>query len=252
MSAIMELSSISVRYSDQNVIDALSLEVNEGEILGVMGPNGAGKSTLLRIMSGIERATSGVITFSDKQLSKLAPRDRARSIAVVHQSNFFPFSIKSLDVVLMGLWPYMPPFGFESKHDVEQAMTAMEMCDCAAFAHRDVNLLSGGERQRVMIARALAQKPRLLLLDEPTSFLDLGHVIALRNIIKRLAKERSMTVVCALHDFGFASSTCDRVLLMRAGRSISVLPPVEALSPQHIKTAFGVDVEVNKCCSNFI
>lgn len=246
MSALMKLNSVSVVYEGRRVLDSLSASVNGGEILGVMGPNGAGKSTLLRIMSGVEKPNVGDILLCERPFESFKPRERAKLIAIVSQGNYFPFSIKCIDVVLMGRWPYMPPFGFESRRDIEEARSVMHVCDCEEFADRDINSLSGGERQRVVIARALAQKPKLLLLDEPTSFLDLGHVIALKKLVQKLSREHGVAVVAALHDIDFALSVCDRVVLLKAGVQISAGVPETALNPKNMQTTFGASVKISR------
>ncbi len=233
--------SVSARYGVCEVLKGVSLDVRAGEIVSLMGPNGAGKSTLIRLISGVEKPATGEVLLYGENLAEIDRREAAKKIAVVHQRSSFPFPVRCVDAVLMGRWPYMPPFGFESKKDVTAAILAMKACDCEGFASRDINSLSGGERQRVLMARALAQDPSVLLLDEPTAFLDLGHVARLKDLILRLAFEKSMAIVCAAHDPSFVAALGGRVMFLKDGRTVAEGVVKDALHPGNIKETFGVE-----------
>ncbi len=223
-------------------VDAVSFAVSPGEIVGVIGPNGAGKSTLLSLIAGNRKPSSGDFFLFGKPNREMTCRERAKKIAFVAQSPSIAFSITALETVLMGRAPHVPATGFESKLDIDIALDAMKMVDCEEFADRDISELSGGERQRVFLARAIAQQPEALIMDEPTTFLDIGHLSALRKTIEKLRDQLGMTVIIAAHDINFASALCSRILLMRDGRIISDGTPEETIRSDRLTAAFQTEV----------
>jgi cobalamin transport system ATP-binding protein len=241
---MLRLDDIHFSYDEISVLKGVSLEINHGEIVGIMGANGTGKSTLLKLMSGALTPGRGRISFLNEQLSSLSPNQRAKRIAMVPQESVVPFSFTALEIVLMGRAPYLPPFGFESRGDVRQAHDAMERTDCIELADRDINTLSGGEKQRVMLARALAQCPELLLLDEPTSFLDIRHTAEFIGVLKKLNRSGGITIVCAIHDLNLAASFCQRIVLIKNGGVIANGSVDEIIDRDIIRKAFDIDVHV--------
>jgi iron complex transport system ATP-binding protein len=241
---MIELAGVSFSYGGRsNAICDVSLEVLRAEVLCILGPNGAGKSTLVKLMSGLLNPSCGSISIDGHMLSSMHPRTRARKIAVLAQGARAPFGFTALEIVMMGRTPHVSALGFESKNDIAKAFEAMKATDCDEFAARPISELSGGERQRVFLARALAQEPQILILDEPTTYLDLLHTTRLREIIKSL-NSGGMTFVCALHDISLASSICDRICFFKEGRIAALGRPNEILTPGLIEDVFGVRPEI--------
>jgi len=250
------VEGLSFRYrSDQTgrswTLDAVSFAVKPGEVLGIVGPNGSGKSSLLKLLAGLLRPTLGDIQMAGQSINRLEPRMLARMIAVVPQEfvQVFPFTVA--ETVLMGRFPHQPAgwwslgMGDESEADLLVAHRAMMDADVAGLADRLLSDLSGGERQRVMIARALAQEPAILLLDEPMAFLDINHQIDMCGLIRRLNRERALTVVIVSHDLNVASQLCDRLVMLKEGRVCLIGTPAEAIRQDVLKTVYGCDVVVD-------
>lgn len=230
----------------------LTCEVREGEVLGVIGPNGSGKSTLLKLLGAILAPRQGSIRLHGRALDSFARRELARIVAYVpqHSAVVFPFTLA--EFVLMGRFPHRQSggapgwFGWETAEDVraaEQAMAAMEILHLAGRAVGDV---SGGERQRAVIARALAQAPRILLLDEPTVFLDLRHQLDICLIMRRLNREQGLTVVWVSHDLNLAGQYCDRLLLLQDGALVRLGAPAAVLQPEVIESVYRCPVLVDR------
>ena len=252
----MQVDRVSFRYrTDQPgrhwTVEDLSFDVRAGEVLGIVGPNGSGKSSLLKLLAGLLRPSSGQIRLGSQSIGHIDPHLLARSIAVVPQEyvQVFPFTVA--ETVLMGRFPHRRGswwgmgIGDESEHDLRQAHQAMVETDVVALAGRLVSDLSGGERQRVMIARALAQEPTILLLDEPMAFLDINHQIEICALISRLQRERQLTVVLVSHDLNVASQSCDRVMMLKDGRIVQIGSPMETITPESLHAVYGCDVVVD-------
>ncbi len=229
----------------------LSFHVDAGEILGIVGPNGSGKSSLLKILSGLLPVGEGDVLLGGLSLQKRSQADIARLVAVVPQEyvQVFPFTV--VETVLMGRFPHRTVrwwsmgIGDETANDLACAHQAMIDTDVVSLADRLVSDLSGGERQRVMIARALAQEPKILLLDEPTAFLDINHQIEICSLIARLRAERRLTVVLVSHDLNVASQYCDRVLMLKEGELCRIGSPEETIRPDVLRMVYGCDVVVD-------
>ena len=243
---VYKIENLSFGYENERIIKELSFEVEKGEILGIIGPNGSGKTTLLRLLSGVLHPWSGRVSFVGKDLRRMRRKEIARRVAVVPQQSFiiFPFTVR--EIVLMGRAPYLGMFQNEGKRDFEIAEKAMDYTDTLRLAHRHVDELSGGELQRVIIARALAQEPEVMLLDEPTSHLDLKHQMEIFDLIKRLNSEEGMTFVVVLHDLNLAGEYCDRLLLLKEGRAYKMGRPDEVLTAEAIKETYGVNALVTR------
>ncbi len=242
---MIELKNISFSYGAAfDVLQDISLKVGRGEFVGILGPNGSGKTTLLKLISGSLSPKSGAVLIGGRDLRASHHRERARFISVVPQESAIPFSFSALEVVLMGRAPYLPLFGFEKDEDVAVALAAMEVTDVAALAARNVQDLSGGERQRVIVARALAQEPKLFLLDEPTTYLDIGHQMDLYRIVKKKNKEEGLTVVTVLHDINLASTFCDRIVFLKNGTVVADGTPRDVVKYALIKDVFDTEVYV--------
>jgi len=244
MDTLLETKGIAFSYGKTPVLNGVSMRLRWGEVLGIMGPNGAGKSTLLNVMSGVLSPSSGEVLLRDLPLKAIPHHERARSIAVVPQETHIPFPFSALEIVLMGRSPYLPRFGFESRGDVSIALEAMRAIDCESLAHRDIRTLSGGERRRVIIARALAQSPKAMLLDEPTSFLDIKHSSDLARLMKGLAKQCGMAVACVMHDLNLAATVCDRIVFLKQGRIAAEGSPEEVITTETIRSVFNAEIRV--------
>ena len=228
----------------------LDVAVGCGEMLGVIGPNGSGKSSLLKLLAGLVRPQRGTIHLFGSDLQSQTRLSLARQMAYMPQDVSFDFPFSVMDMVLMGRYPYRSGggwslLGWERRDDVAIAHEAMAMTDVQALSDRLVGTLSAGERQRVLLARALAQQPRVLLLDEPTAHLDLNHQLEVCRILTRVHAQLGMTVILVSHDINLASQYCDRIAIMREGHLVSVGSPHEVVHARRLAEIYGCDVLVD-------
>jgi iron complex transport system ATP-binding protein len=240
----LTISNLSVGYHRQLVLRDISLDVGAGEIVALVGPNGAGKTTLVRAVSGVTPVGHGTIRLDGIDVLRLSPTERARRIAVVPQAVHLPDAFTVAEIVMMGRTPHLPLWGGEGKRDCDVAWEAMRRTAVEALADRRVDELSGGERQRVVIARALTQEPRVLLLDEATAHLDLKHQVAVLELVRALAHEHGLAVLATLHDLNQAARYADRVALLAGGELRAVGAPAEVLTPAYLSLAYGLPVSV--------
>jgi iron complex transport system ATP-binding protein len=227
-------------------LGGLSFEVAEGEILGVLGPNSAGKTTLIRLLTKILTPTGGTIEVDGTSLGQLSRAELARRVAVVPQDvpQGLPFTVEQL--VLMGRYPHAPRRFFETSEDIAIAREAMAATSVLDLAQTPVGTLSGGERQRVVLARALAQRPRLLVLDEPTAHLDLRYQVECVGLLRRVNHEQGTTVLLVSHDLNLAGELCDRLLLLAEGRIARLGTPAEVLEETLLEAVYGCAVAVER------
>ncbi len=244
MTAILKTHDITFAYGTTPVLCGITLEVRKSSVTGILGPNGAGKSTLINIMSGMLTPLGGSVFLKDVPLDSFSSAQRARAVAVVTQESHIPFPFTALEIVLMGRAPYLPRFGFESRSDIDIALDAMKATDCDHLSHRDIRSLSGGERRRVIVARALAQKPLVLLLDEPMSFLDIRHSSDLARRLKDLAVNQGIAVCAVMHDITLAAAFCDRIVLLKDGQIAAQGSPREVITTKSLGQAFGIEIDV--------
>jgi iron complex transport system ATP-binding protein len=247
----MQLSAQHVSYSYRRrdgdtpfALHDISLDIRGGSLAGLLGPNGCGKTTLLKLLAGLDRPEHGTVALDGRPLSDLPRRIAARRVAVVPQETHPAFDYSAIEMVLMGRHPHLGAFELEGPRDLAIAHDAMEATGTAHLAHRAYMTLSGGEKQRVIIASALAQEPAVLLLDEPTASLDLGYQIEVASLLRRLNRERGMTMVMATHDLNLAASICDTIVLMRDGRVLAQGSADDALTPATVRALYGVDADV--------
>jgi iron complex transport system ATP-binding protein len=238
--------SFVYRQRDQPALDRVSVNVSRGDLLGILGPNGSGKTTFLRILGGTLRPSSGSVTLDDRPLSQWSRRDIARRIAFVPQETHPPFDFTVLDLVLMGRFPHLGRFALEGPADLAIARQAMAATNTEAFESRMLGSLSGGERQRVAIASALAQRPEVLLLDEPTAALDIGRQFEIQQLLTRLNREHDMTMVLSTHDLNFAATLCRRLVLIRDGRVLADGSTDDVLTAAHVRALYDVDADVHR------
>jgi iron complex transport system ATP-binding protein len=231
-----------VRIGAARLLDRLDLDVAAGEWLTIVGPNGAGKTTLLRALAGVLRPTDGSVLLQGVPSHGLDHRRRARAVAVVPQDPVLPPGMRVGDYVLLGRTPHLAPLGAESRHDVDVAASALERLDVAGLSKRMLDTLSGGERRRVLLARAIAQEASVLLLDEPTTALDLGHQVEVLELVDQLRHAQELTVVSTMHDLSLAAQFADRLALMDRGRVVVTGAADEVLTDEHLGRYYGTAV----------
>jgi iron complex transport system ATP-binding protein len=241
---VLAFDRVSFAYGRTAVLQDLRLEIAPGSITGILGPNGTGKTTLVRLASAALRPTSGRVLLFGDDLETLSARERARRVAVVPQETHPVFEFTVDAIVRMGRAPHLGLLGIEGAQDRRIVGDAMERCDVASVAERSFRALSGGERQRVLLARALAQEAGILLLDEPTAFLDLRHRLAVYALLSGLNRDRGIAIVVVSHDINLAARYCDRLVLLRSGAVVADGTPADVLRPGPIGEVYAVRVEV--------
>lgn len=242
----VRIKNLYVSFGSRPVLRDLSLEVAEGSFFIVIGPNSAGKTTLLKTMAGAVRPRQGQVEIRGVPLNRYAPGELARLVAVAPQRAPADIPFTVAETVLLGRSPHLGWLGREKPQDLELAAEAMAITDVAHLASRPLQQLSGGELQRVIIARALCQQPRLLLLDEPTAALDPAHQVNLMDLMLRLIEDRGLTVVMVSHDLNLAAMYGDRLLLLKEGKSISAGAPPEVLTYDQLEQAYGCALLVDE------
>jgi iron complex transport system ATP-binding protein len=239
----LEVREVSVSLDGNEIVRRVSLSVADGEWVTVIGPNGAGKSTLLRAVGGLVR-WHGTIELFGRPAATLGRRERARLVAMVPQDPVVPPGMVVVDYVLLGRTPYVPPLGRESAADLEAVDAVLDRLDLGGFAGRRLESLSGGERQRVFLARALAQGAKLLLLDEPTTALDIGHQQEVLELVDQLRRDAGLTVLATMHDLSIAGEYADRMVLLAGGRVVAAGPPREVLTQTLLAEHYRARVRV--------
>jgi len=246
MDAILTLWGVSFRYGDAWAVRGIDLEIHPGEIVGILGPNGSGKSTLLKIMDGILVPQKGEVLIRGRPIKELDRSELAREVAMVAQENHFRFSFSALEVVLMGRFPHLGRLQFEGPQDLSIAMASLEETHSLALAGRSIHALSGGEKQRILIARALTQEPKIILLDEPTSFLDLRFKREIFRLISALSLDKGLSVALVSHDIDLAAQYCQRVILLKNGSIYGVGEPAGVITASNIEAVYECPVIVDK------
>ncbi len=240
---MLSIRALSVSYGTRRVLDGVSLHVGAGEVVALVGPNGCGKTTLIRAVTRVAPWVSGEIYVGEAPVDHLGARDLARLVAVVPQNPLLPLGYTAAEVVLMGRTPHLGFFDQEGPDDYARSEAALRQVGALDLAGRRVDELSGGERQNVVLARALAQDAPLLLLDEPTANLDIGHEIGVARLMRELAAG-GKALLAAVHDLTLASLYADRIVLMAKGRVITSGAPAEVMTEANLRQAYGVGVTV--------
>lgn len=243
---MLQIKELVCGYSERFMLKDINLRVDKGELVGIIGPNGCGKTTLFRAITKVLRPRSGRIIFNGVDIQKIDFKELARQIAVVSQDLVLE-DISVEEYVLLGRLPHRKKFQFlETDADIKVARRAMELTDVFRFKDWDLNELSAGERQRVHISRALCQEPKLLLLDEPTTHLDIGHQIEILELIRSLNRKEGLTVIIILHDLNLASIYCNRLVLMKDGMIFKEGGVEYVLTYQNIEEVYKVVTVVEK------
>jgi len=246
VTAMLEARAVSAGYGDRLAVDGVSLAVRPGECLAVIGPNGSGKSTLLRLLSGAMAPRAGEVWLEGRPLASTPRREVARRVAGVPAELSPAFAFRARDIVAMGRHPYLGPFADLGPADERAIASALEATESLAFAERRFEELSSGERQRVALAQALAQEPRVLLLDEPTAHLDLTHQVRLLDLMKRMQGERGLAIVVVSHDLNLAAEYADTMLLLHHGQTRVAGKPEEVLNYRVVEEVYQTVVVVEK------
>ncbi|MBI1885764.1 MAG: ABC transporter ATP-binding protein [Chloroflexi bacterium] len=242
--SLLDVRDVAVAYGPRVALDGVSLSVTRGEVVGLVGPNGSGKSTLIRAVTRVVRLQRGTVRLLGEDLASLGQRDVALRAAVVPQNPLLPEAFTALQVVLMGRTPHLGLLATEGGADLEAARRALEATDARDLAARRIAELSGGERQRVVVARALAQEAPLLLLDEPTAHMDIGHQAAVLALILSLCRDGARGALAAVHDLTLAAQSCHRLVMLHRGRVVAEGPPHDVLTPQRLRQVYGAEAVV--------
>ncbi len=240
----LQVRQVSFSYLDGLVLHNINLSIKAGEMVGLLGPNGSGKTTLIKLASGVLKPGQGEIKLDGSNFSQLSRKSIARSVAVVPQQFNIPFAFTTTEVVMLGRTPFFRAFAEESEVDKQFVSNALALVSISDLKERRFDELSGGERQKVILAMALAQQPKLLLLDEPTVHLDITHQVEILELVRRLNVERGLTVIAAMHDLNLASLYFDRLILLKEGRVSADGTPAQVLTEHRIKEVFSASVKV--------
>jgi iron complex transport system ATP-binding protein len=243
---LLQAADVTFAYGPGKAgLHGVSIDVPSGSLVGILGPNGSGKTTLLRLLGGMLSPSSGRITIDGRDLARFPRRDLAREIAVVPQETRLAFEYSVLEVVLMGRYPHLGAFELEGGDDLRIGREALAATGTLDLEARPFPTLSGGEKQRVVIASALAQSARLMLLDEPTAALDPGYQIEIAVLLRRLNAERGVTMAVATHDLNLAAGLCQHLVLLREGRVLAAGPTGEVLTRESVRALYDVDADVH-------
>lgn len=245
MDALLKINNLSGGYHKETIIKDISLKIDKGDFMGIIGPNGSGKTTLLRLMSRVLIPQKGNIALEGKNIAHMELKEFAQLIAFVPQDTLITFPFTVWEIVLMGRIPHLKRLQLETKKDFSIVENSLVITDALYLKEKRIDELSSGERQRVIIARALAQEPLLLFLDEPTSHLDIGHQVQILDLLKRLNRQNNLTIVMVLHDLNLASEYCNRIVLLNEGRIFKEGSPSDVLTYQNIEAVYKTVVVVN-------
>ncbi|RKX91097.1 MAG: ABC transporter [Spirochaetes bacterium] len=240
----VELKGLSWRYNGRSVLSDVDLEIKKGSFTGIVGPNGAGKTTLLKLVLKLLSPDKDTVFIFDRDISSFLRKDLAKRISYVPQTINVDFSFSVHQIVSMGRNPHSGFFSGDPVRDSEVVQKAMKETEIENLKNKDIGSISGGELQRVIIARALAQEPDILALDEPTSHLDLNHQIRILSLVRSLSREKGITVIAVLHDFNHALEYCTSLVLMNKGKIVSSGSPEKVITPQRMKEIYGLNIKM--------
>ena len=242
----LRIEDLHFSYRDKPVLNGINLDIIPGEIIGIIGPNGCGKTTLLKHLNRNLNPAVGRVLLDHTDIEEMAKSDIAKHIAVVPQSNEIHFSFTARDIVMMGRMPFLKKFQGETSEDIRIVDEAMRKTNILGFENRFINTMSGGERQRVIIARALAQTPEIILLDEPTLHLDISNQFDVLDLVKKLSEEDGLTVVIVSHDLPMVVRYCHRIVMLKDQKIFAMGTPEEVLTEENIREVFNVNAVLEK------
>lgn len=240
----LKVDKVSFYYDTLKILEEVSFEAEKGAFMGLIGPNGSGKTTLLKIIDGLLKPRRGAVYLDFREIAEMNLMEIAREVAVVPQNASPDFDFTVFDVVMMGRHPHLGRFSIENESDEERVKLWMKLTDTLHLADKSIREISGGEMQRVLIARALAQEPRILLLDEPTANLDICYQLEIMNLLRELVNKLKLTIICAIHDLNLAARYCDKIILLDHGRIRKIGRPREVLTEENIREVFKVEVKI--------
>jgi len=246
MELMLKIEDLHFSYRDKPVLSGIHLNIVPGEIIGIIGPNGCGKTTLLKHLNRNLDPAVGRVLIDDTDIETMTKSDIAKHIAVVPQSNEIHFSFTAKDIVMMGRMPFLKKFQGETSEDIRIVDESMKKTNILEFEDRFINTMSGGERQRVIIARALAQTPEIILLDEPTLHLDISNQFEILDLVKKLSDEEGVTVVIVSHDLPMVVRYCHRIVMLKDQKIFAMGTPEEVLTEGNIREVFNVDAVLEK------
>jgi iron complex transport system ATP-binding protein len=239
VNALIRVEQVYKSFAQEQVLNDISFDVNNGEIFGIIGPNGSGKSTLLKLLSGVDPATSGTIELAGRKVASYSRKQLARWLAVLQQDALPPVGFTVRQVIEMGRYPFQSWLGDEADDHAVFIDAIMERLNLHKFADRTLDQLSGGERQRVALGKVMAQDPKLLMLDEPTTFLDIGYQLQMMDYIREWKQETGLTVIAVLHDLNLAAQYCDRILVLHEGRLKRIGTAYDVMDQDLIAEVYG-------------
>lgn len=243
---LLKIENIEFSYQSAKILNNVAFNVENGDFLGIMGPNGSGKTTLLRCICDLLRPQMGMVLIDSKEIQKLSKKEIAKNIGVVPQTTSIDFAFTVHELVLMGRTPHIDRFQFETPADFAMVEEAMRSTNITHLANRTFDELSGGEKQRVIIARALAQEPKVLLLDEPTVHLDISCQFEILSLVKKLCFEKDIIVLAVFHDLNLATRYSDKLLLLDNGKIVSIGKPEDVLTPENIQKTYHIGAIVRR------
>ncbi|GEL78603.1 ABC transporter ATP-binding protein [Tenuibacillus multivorans] len=241
---MLDLQNVSKSIEGKTIVNDITFSVQKGSCVGLIGPNGAGKSTLVKLVSALEKPSGGSIQFIGKDVQDWTVKKLARHIAVLTQGGLDPYPITVFDAVLMGRYPHLGFFERESKSDYGQVDEVLNITGLTDFRDQMLDTLSGGEKQRVAIAKAMVQQPQLLLLDEPTTFLDIGHQKHILKLVKDWQKRDGLTVMMVLHDLNLAAQFCDELVLMDEGQIVNIGTSRDIITSETLEKVYHTNPEI--------
>ncbi|RAP76172.1 ABC transporter ATP-binding protein [Paenibacillus montanisoli] len=241
---MIEVVRLTKSVAGKSILRSISFTMQEGRMYGIIGANGAGKSTLLQLLTGLEPPDSGEVLLRGREARAYKRKELAKWTAMLQQGGLPPVGFTVREVVTMGRFPYQNWIGEETAGGGEAVDAALEAMGLAGMQHRRIDQLSGGERQRVALAKVMAQEPELLMLDEPTTYLDIGYQVGLLDTVKQWQRERGLTVVAVLHDLNLAAHYCDELLVLHDGGIEAFGPPAAVIRPEMIQAVYGANAIV--------
>lgn len=242
--SVIKVENLSFSYNSKNVLNNINFDIEKGDFLSILGPNGSGKSTLLKLINNTLKKEDSNIKIKNKNLKDYTPKELAKEVTLVPQYFFVEYNFTVWEIVMMGRYPHKSRFESENKFDVEMVERALKLTNTYHLKDRKITMISGGERQRVIIAKSIVQDSEIMLLDEPTSNLDINHQLEIMKLLKYLNEKEGKTIVLVIHDINSAIRFSKNIILLHKGKILSSGDPLEVISKENMNKAYGIDVEI--------